>query len=109
MPRASISFDCQRLLDVLPDAPPNDGCPRVGAVEELLDLQWGRGRIEDISKGLRLHPNLRPLLCSRIRVWLTKEARSGPYRLTAKRGDTLCFAYAKIWVQICSFAFGWAL
>ena len=72
------SKDVPELLpwpDVQPSAQPNEDCPRTQAVEELLNSDRGWGWIEEISKGLRLHPNLRPLLRSRIRFLLMRGDR----------------------------------
>ena len=54
---------CPDLLpwpDVQPEAWPNEDCPRARAVEEILNSDMGGGWIEEISKGLHLHPNFRP-------------------------------------------------
>ena len=58
--------------DAKPDAQPNEDCPRARAVEDLLDSDRGWGWMEEIYNGLCLHPNLRPLLCSRIRFLLMR-------------------------------------
>ena len=44
-------------------------------MEDLLNSDRGWGWVEEISKGLRLHPNLRPLLRSRIRYLLMRGDR----------------------------------
>ena len=57
------------------DTQPNKDCPRARAVEDLLGSDRGWGWIEEISKGPRLHPNLRPLVRSRIRFLLMRGDR----------------------------------
>ena len=61
--------------NVQPNAQPNEDCPRAQAVEGLLNSDRGWGWVEEISKGLRLHPNLQPLPRSRIRFLLMRGDR----------------------------------
>ena len=61
--------------DVLRVAPLDFSCPRLQAVERLLDSPRGLGWINNTLEGLRLPDSLRPLVRGRIRLLLMRGAR----------------------------------
>ena len=69
----------QRTWHLRSDEPPREpldfSCPRLRAVELLLDSPRGLRWIDNTAKGLRLPPSLRPLLRGRIRLLRLRGAR----------------------------------
>ena len=63
------------LPNVQPIPQFNEDCLRAQAMQQFLNSNRGWGWIEEISKGLRLHPNLRSLLQSRISCLLMRGDR----------------------------------
>ena len=88
--------------DAQPDAQPNKDCHRARAVEDLLNSDKGWGWIEEISKGLCFHPNLRPLLHSRIRFLVMRGDRVAMDLGMVPLDESLLTALDALWGHVWS-------